>query len=279
MTEKWNQFESECAKYIENIYANEYNIKVIAIGGSNSNLNDIQIIKDNNLLFNMEIKSKIAQCGQFVVSLNPKTGCYDYGTSNQSEKNSHVDRILYEINSSSRYRINPGTYIEVGISDEVATDWIKSYYKSKRVKYFITEFNTQKVILHIDNFEKYFKVTCVLRPKYSGSGEVSKNKIDKLYEALSENFQQHSISFTDLSYEKNKRMILKHNCDLLSEGVSKEKFISNDSLFRFQLERENKNSYYIRQLSTTKNLTVIFTIESILSQRVEDLNSFTSNLR
>lgn len=49
----------------------------------------------------------------------------------------------------------------------VFVNWIKEYYKSKSVKFFII-FNGDFIIFFIEYFEYYFNVFCIYRIKKSG---------------------------------------------------------------------------------------------------------------
>ena len=66
MLTRWQNFEKNATKFLEDINNNN-NIKVIYKGNSNSKTIDIEILKNNLLLLNIEVKMPTSQIGQFVI--------------------------------------------------------------------------------------------------------------------------------------------------------------------------------------------------------------------
>lgn len=276
---QWEQFEIDCADYIQTKYGSEYGIKAIAQGGSDSNLNDINIFKNDKFMFNVEAKGKNAQSGQFVVKYDIDFSKYIYGKKNFSLYNAHVESILVELNKSKEYLKNIKKTIKVDIPNNVSANWIKEYYKSKDVKYFISEFSTEKIIVHIDNFDQYFDITCNLRPKKSGSANIARTMVPSLHKALSLYYPDHNIKIENLEFSENKRLLLKTNSTLFEKNIEKPEFDIGGITYRFQLTKEDDTTYYIRKLSSTANPTVIFQIASKISQQPSDLSKFINDLK
>lgn len=274
---KWEVFEEESTYHINKNYGSVLNVEAISSGGSDSTLNDIHILKNNDIILNVEAKANFAQSGQFVVTID-SDGLFQYGESNFSEINEYVQEILDELNSSEKYLVGVSQNIVVDVPELVSINWIKKYYKSKKVSFFISEYDGEKIIIDINNLERYFSAICTLRPKRSGSSEVSKVRETIFYQGMHEKFPEYNLNREDLFY-KGKKLYFKSELNLCNGAKRKETFIIGGEPYRFQIEKTEDNVYYVRNLSTTKNPTIIFTIETISGQRSEDLKSFNQALR
>lgn len=77
---EWEILEEECLNYLKNKYPT---IKFTLLGKEDSTKSDI-LVKTINLEFYIEVKSKISQCGQFVLIPNYKNNVFIYSRKNKA---------------------------------------------------------------------------------------------------------------------------------------------------------------------------------------------------
>lgn len=273
---KWEKFERDSAKFIKDNYANEFNIDVKTIGGSDSNLNDIQIYKNSSLILNVESKANEAQCGQFVVTIDSNNN-FKYSPRNFTPINGFTNLIMNELNNSDIYLESTYKYVDVDIPNRVAVGWVTEYYKSKNVEFFISQYNGNKILIHIDNLKDYFDITCKIRPKGSGSKDVPRKNVDIFHKGINMLHPEYNISRDQLHYEQRK-LVFNSPYTLFNESKNKITFKLNGVFYRFQIENMGDSTYYVRSLSTTRNPTVIFSLISISDQQEKDLECFKNKL-
>lgn len=241
---KWEQFEIDSTNYLNKVYKNH--AVFTRQGGADSTLPDIKVQTNSGKCYYIEAKHCPAQCGQFVLIPNLKTLTFDYSSKNESEINEYSEKIISFMNNDFETFKEAGTSGKAIIFDNdqnIFNAWIVDNYKSKGVKYIIT--NDYK-ILPIDDFKKAFIVSAKYRIKRSGSNNVGKSNINTVKNHLINNY-----NISSCIEDKGKLFIKStenlHNCRFIINGT--EYMISS---------RENK--YEIRKLSNTFNANVIFSI-------------------
>ena len=103
---KWKTFELNCFNELVQQYSHLCKIKYI--GESDSTQNDVEI-KTSTRNFAVEVKSSIAQCGQFV--LLPDNNKFVYSPNNKYKINKECQKILDYMNDNFI-----GTHLEAAIS-------------------------------------------------------------------------------------------------------------------------------------------------------------------
>lgn len=241
----WQDFEIECTDYL-NLQFGRF-AKFIHLGESDSTIPDILVNIKDQKEFYIEAKQSPAQCGQFVLFPNIVTQKFDYSKQNVNKINKYSSMIIEYMNKNFEEYKEAGTtgkYIKFHHCEEVFCNWIIDYYKSKNVKYFITNNHT---IFPIEQFSQFFIVTAKFRTKRSGSSSVGHlmNKIVKDYIEKHFNIQTVEVA--------NDKLYVKTN-----EELHNKRFITNGYEFMFS---KRNNVYEVRKLSNTFNANVIFSIE------------------
>lgn len=241
----WENFEIECTNYLRKNFGKYAEFE--HFGGSDSTIPDILVKHKTGSNFYIEAKNTPAQCGQFVLLPNIEKKCFDYSTKNNSTLNTFSKKIMDYMNrdfDSFREAGTTGKTIEMNNGKEIFSEWIKGYYANKGVKFFITNnFN----IIPIERFGDYFDVSAIYRIKRSGSNEVGKNRISKVSNYISNNYNGVRIN-----YEGGKLFVSSPT------NLHNSRFIIDGNEYMFSIR---DNSYEIRKLSNTYNANVIFTID------------------
>jgi len=253
--EKWQNFEYDCCEFLSKKYGST-NIKFISAGGSDSTKSDIQIIKNNKFLFNIEAKMNNAQSGQFVVHSNDIH--FYFSDKNKTTETETTKLIIKELNKNFEYFKTSDS--DILLNENIFATWIKENYSLKNVKFIISKFKNKYIIFPLDKFEKYFSITAKYRVKKSGSSELSKSNIQIIEDFFG----------LKLQIEGKKKYLIS------SLYKNKQQFKFNN--FDIQLSLKETNKFEVRQLSNTYNRNVIFSITSKREQDMFDLNVFIKEL-
>lgn len=262
----WEVFEKNSILFLnKSINTNKYLFK--NSGGSNSREVDIGVFYNSNQLFSIEAKFLPSQCGQFVVSY--KDGLFTESSKNYYS-NSYNSEILNQINSLN---INLNKVNNLSLNQTIMFKWIKEHYLSKGVKYFIVsnKLDSDFKLIDVESLNKYFKFDCVIRRKKSGSRDVSKSKRREVIYGL----------INQLNFENNK--IIKSDINGKSLVVSTQKSVENKYFLnkKFFLSETNDKVYKVKQLSSTNNPSVIFSIDyehPPLENGIRNLLNFISSM-
>ncbi|MGL5962863.1 MAG: hypothetical protein ACRCZ2_00455 [Fusobacteriaceae bacterium] len=259
----WKSFEKNCVKYLNMNYGNE-KIKFIEMGKSNSTTSDISVEIDGVSKFLIEAKMSQAQSGQFVVLIDEDK--FTFSPKNKTNEDDYSKSIVNYLNQYFPTYKDVGTAgLKIDISMSYFSNWIKKYYKSKNVKYIITEYMNNFIILPIEKYDLYFNITSNLRRKTSGSSDLPNCYIDTFKEHLENNF--------DAPFQ----IIKNGKKQLLETTACLDKYKVNLSGIDIYIGKDNEN-LIIKKLGKTKNPTIIFSIVSIAEQMQEDLIEFKKNL-
>lgn len=245
MTVNWKNFECACTEYLNvrfGWYAN-----FILQGGADSTTSDIFVKTRKGEEFYMEAKHSPAQCGQFVLLPNIKTGMFEYSDGNKMSENQYSVEIMAYMNTYfDKFRAagTKGKDIDMVNGQYLFAQWIISAYKRKGVKYFITN---DFCILPIGKIQDYFNITAKYRIKRSGSSKVGKKNIVYVVDYIS----SHDYGITD-SNVYNDKIFVESDTELHNK-----RFILAGNEYMFSRRNE---LYEIRKLSNTYNANVIFSI-------------------
>lgn len=257
--EIWEIFEQNCLRHLKTQYENGV-IKFEAKGGSDSTIPDIEAFTTQGESFFIEVKMPNAQSGQFV--LLKEGNQFIYSPKNKSPQTYETRTIQTHINSNFSTFENVGTTaINITLPSSSFSSWIINYYKSKGVKFVVSQFNGDFVILPIERFADYFNIEANFRIKKSGSGELPKKYITE----VAEFFSSGTVS------QEGKKVYLYSTMQ-----SNKQQFSIGDIDIQLSLKAPNK--YEIRKLSNTKNANVIFSIKCVKTQEAKDLDIFESTL-
>lgn len=271
--EKWEQFEFNSIEYL-NGKLNELGFQCTGTGGKNSNSSDIAILKDGKFIFNIEAKLSPSQSGQIVII--KKDDNYEISEKSKSD-NSNSKKIIENINVNfETYNKNNPKYFELNLIDkQIIYDWVKEHYTNKK-SYFIitsTSLNSFYSIIPIDEINKFFTISGVVRIKRSGTRYVPLKDIDKVKILVDNHFN--SIAITNFEISLNdKKLIIKLNNNL--------KLKSADRYFNeyYLSPIENyPDEFYIKVRSNTCNLNIVFSLQYIGSKDFFGLDDLIKKLQ
>lgn len=274
MTDKWEELENKCHKYLLDIYGNYH--KIEAFGKSDSTKADIKVITATNNEFFIEVKSKNSQCCQFVLFPNDETKEFDFSKKNKVPFLDSCKKITkYMSTSYTKYSKVNKKGISININDSVLYDLVKDYYSKKNVKFFMTE-NTDIIIFPLEKFSDYFDIEAIYRKKGSGSSEpCEKNNHSEILQGLSDENLLGTIEYENVG---NKRRCFIHSDTFLH----KKKIMCENYTYQFKDNKYSKTIaktkqyvFEVRRLSNTNNPNVICELSlKKQTQNPNDLHSF-----
>ena len=244
MAKAWKKFESDTTNYLQDNFGSYATF--IQKGASDSTTPDIEVTTAITSFY-IEAKKCSAQCSQFVLFPNDSTKRFEYSGRNFTPLNNHSLQIIAHMNQNFDTFKKAGTKgvdIIFDNAEQTFVNWILDYYKSKNVKYFIT--NNFK-ILPIANFGQHFAVTAQYRIKKSGSSAVGKTNANVIVRHI-----------YDLGYNIDAHRLAGSKVFVSSQmPLDKQKFKYDQYTYMFA---ERGTQYEIRKLSNTDNKNVIFSI-------------------
>ena len=245
----WEDFEMDCTNYLNGKFGNY--AKFIHQGGTDSTVPDILVKTVSGKTFYIDAKHSPAQCGQFVLLPNLKTGTFQYSTQNVNYINEWANIIIRHMNKYfDEYRESgtSGKDIILDNSQYVFSNWIIESYKDKNVRFFITNDYT---ILPIEMLADYFEISAKYRIKRSGSSSLGKSRVDAYAKLLSNNMA-HNYAVTDVRIDGDKLFISS------DKELHNQRFV--DRMYEYMFSARGCE-YEIRKLSNTYNANVIFSIK------------------
>ncbi len=258
------EFETKCYEYLKRVFTTS-KTDFHHQGGMDSTKSDIAVIKNGKISFYIEAKDSSAQSGQFVLLPNEDTESFVFSPRNKSVPNEMTDIIIEYMNSNFHRFNNAGTSGQsIDLDMNIFADWIVKHYKDKNVKYVIS-YDEDYVIFPIRKFKQYFNIVANYRVKKSGSGKPSQKDIIAIKQCLSKIYN--TAKFT----QDNQKLYVEIN-----ELLTTNKF--DFGKYTYYLSRQTTNKYEVRKLSNTYNMNVIFSIELIKTQDIEDLDEFKFDL-
>lgn len=251
----WEQLELTCTKWLCQTCGNYFQHQ----GASDSTVSDILYSKGNKEFY-IEVKSPVAQSGQFVVTPDVANKKFLYSKKNKKPLTSLSLKILSEMEKDFNSFASAGTKGKsIQLSQSLMADWITAAYKKKDVKFFITKKESvDPILIPIDKFADYFDIVATYRIKRSGSRSVPPKKIKPILDSLNNRYQ---IFNGLISFEN---------------PVENQRFSFNGN--NYFLSLQEKNLYKLRQPSKTNNTNVIFSIKLKREQDPEDLILFQQSL-
>ncbi|UUD35099.1 hypothetical protein NPA07_04825 [Mycoplasmopsis caviae] len=240
----WEIFEIEGTDFLNKMFSGK--AKFTRCGGTNSKNSDIMVEKQNGEIFYIEVKYCPAQSGQFVLLPNLDSKKFEYSPLNDSKINKYAQEIINHMNSKFQYYVKAGTSGKELIfsnSQSIFSDWIKSHYKRKKVRFILV--NNFKLV-DIENINEAFNISAKYRVKKSGTSNVSIKKQPEIIKYIQENYSIIKI------VSSNKKLLVWSNFNLHNI-----RFNINNYEYLFS---KRDNCFEIRKLSNTFNASVIFSI-------------------
>lgn len=253
----WQDFEKTAEDFINKVVKIN-NVTIESKGGSNSNVKDLIVKKNNKEIFNIEVKEKKSQIAQFVVEIDEKNKKFYLGKINDLAKEK-TKEILEHMNKNYEYYKNPTqNSIKLKCDDEMMYRCIENYFKEKKIKFLISSTNAKDcVIISSKNFRENFSINSGnYRRKKSGSSDLPIKFREEVKKYLNNKFPQSHFE------EKGSKFFVKIKTILNKQLDSKLKRsfeLKNFNIFLSETEDEMK--FRIKKLSKTNRPTVIFSID------------------
>lgn len=263
MIKNWELFEKNALLFLRDNIKGDDKLKFQESGNSNSRETDIKVIYNHKKMFSIEVKKLPAQCGQFVVEFNDGKFCE---SSKNFSKNKYSNSIIEELNNTTSVNSKISSVLELRLTQNLMFNWIKEHYTNKDVKYFIVsnQINSEFNLIDINELNEFLKFSCVLRRKRSGSRDVSKSK---RWESLS------SLE-THLNKENNsivQKKVIGKSFIVTTLKKVENKYFHNNSYF---LSEINNQEYKIKQLSSTNNPSIIFSVDYSKKPKNNGISNF-----
>lgn len=279
----WEKLEIDCYEYLRKKYENE-KIRFHYYGNRDSTVADILVEKQGVKQFYIEVKSKNAQAGQFV--LLSKGDRFVFSPRNETDESLSRNIVRYMNDNYISFKSSIAHAKEVEIDKKILYEWIKNFYYSKGVKYFMTK-DRNYIIFPVRHLEKYFNVRCDFRVKRSGSHKLSKNDIEPLKRIL------RLLKIEDYIIEvnnENKHFVLTKNNELSLQKYSSinEVWVCRNQgsmtlkckmgEYEYQFREIDSNKCEVRKLSNTFNSNVIFSIQLFYNINDDESDEFENEI-
>lgn len=263
---KWEIFEDNCFEYLIDNYS-DCNFE--KEGQSNSQCSDIKVLVDKKNNFNIEAKMQSSQTSQF--TLNIENEKFKYSELNKNKNNEYSKKIIRYLNTNyDTYKNINQKSIQVDLSIDLYKKWILSHYETSNIKFIITGNKDNKIILPIENIDKYFEIKCFIRRKKSGSRNLPKSNYQLISDYIEKNIDN---NFNIFNVDKN------FYAEFNNQIKNDIKFEINDDIYMIS-PLVNKNICNIRKLGKTNNPTVIFSLKlKNKIQNKEDLDTFLNCIK
>lgn len=278
----WEKFELECYEKLQKDYGKL--VKILPHGKSDSTKPDIEVILPNGENFFIEVKSKNAQCCQFVLFPDDKTKTFLFSERNRITKTNACKTIIDHMQKNYSHYCKPTQGgIDINVTADTLYALVDEYYSAKLVKFFMTQdYNDNYIIFPAAKFKNYFNITSCYRKKKSGSSEPSEIHIPEIEQALTDYSIKGSVGIT---------MADKSRCFLTTDddALHKERLICTDYTYQLKTNENSKKLidphisgyiYEVRKLSNTNNPNVICQLVlKDVCQDADDLNFFETILK
>lgn len=267
-SKRWQIFENNCHEYLINNYG-DYNVDFNKIGDSNSNCSDIEVIKNLKNVFNIEVKMKKSQCGQFALRIEDDK--FIYSQLNKSESDTFSKKIIDFLNLNyNDYKNVKQSTLKIDLPQDIFEEWIMNHYSKLNSKFIITGDKKNKIIVPIKNIKNYFKITCCLRRKKSGSRDIPKSD----YRIVKEYLENNIDNFVEI-FNVDDSFFIKFDTEI-KKNI---KFDIENNSYKIILCEDSKFGQ-IKKLGKTNNPTVIFSLDLYNGKQLEaDLDMFLNDLK
>ncbi|MBP3953567.1 hypothetical protein [Bacillus suaedae] len=253
----WEKFELETIPFLEKIY-HDLPVAFKREGGQNSTKSDICVLHDMNELFSLEAKLTPSQSGQFVLLEEQQK--YIFSAENKFQNNKMTQLIIDELNAfKTKYTPKGQKAVIVDIDTYVLANWIKDHYKNKGSRFIITstKINDYKAIIPINEVERFFEMTAVIRRKKSGTSDVARYKVSSCISELRQHLTAFGLEIIETKQDGKKTLVLL-NKDIILE--KNERYFGDEY---FLSPNVKGNGYFIKSRAKTNNLNVIFQLKYI----------------
>lgn len=257
--EIWAKFEQEALDYLKSLFPKQ-DYRFELVGGSDSTKPDILVYKNNKTLFAIEAKYSPSQSGQFVV-LQDNKGVFRYSERNQYQLNRYSMQIIDYINDNRDVYSNVSqSNIDILCEKNVLYNWVVHHYFEKNSRFVITanELKSYKAIIKTEEIKKYFQVNAGLRRKKSGSRHLPLYRREEAKQNVKDYFAKMGVRVAGFQEEDDKTVVFVQEKVRLE---TKDRYFGNNMYLSDYASGSSGSSYFIKVLSETNNVNVIFNLE------------------
>ena len=253
----WQAFEKTAETFINTVLKIN-NVTIEGKGGSDSNAKDLVVKKNNEEIFNIEIKQKKSQIAQFVVEIDEEKKKFYLGKIDELAKEK-TKEILKHMNKNYEYYKHPTqSSIKLKYEKKMMYRCVENYLKEKNIKFLISSSNASDcVVVSSANFERNFSIISGnYRRKKSGTSDLPIKSREEVKKYLYNKFPGSNF------VEENKKLFISIKKDFLKEVESESKKSFNFKDFNiFLSETKEEMKFRIKKKSKTNGPTVIFSID------------------
>lgn len=263
----WENFEIECANYLNGNFSREYGCEFRNQGSHDATAPDIIVTKNGYQAFSIETKMPEAQCGQFVLKPDDNKHTFIFSPKNKCSYNVHVKAIIAAMEEHYDTCAQASSD-DLPIPENLIYNWAKDYYiNHKASRYFITGSNRGKyIIIPVDRLEKYFDFSAKYRIKASGSSVPSNNNRHEIETILDEGGFNHGS------------IVIEKKTAFVEISAWDDKLKLQGDKYCNQFKNIFANRYEIKRLANTHNANFIVSIRLKNVQQPEDIAQFCHDL-
>jgi len=276
----WELFEQEVFKYLRRRFSLDGAIDFVQLGGSNSSILDIQAVGKSGNTILLEVKSSLAQAGQFVLEVKNSQFHFRPRAKGRVATSLQLELIKYMNQHFGRFQEVTQSAVEIDWPRELTNQLVQEHYRSKGAAYFVSgsiEGDSKFGIVPLTHIGEAFTFKVILRRKKSGTNSLPlrllNNELEKIVRLKCQN-----LGITLSHFENNQtRIQLRTSCLTRMTG------------HKMGIEHEGR-SYYLSQSSSdlgllelkakssTNNINIIYAAEYLFVDRPEWTKQFEKDL-
>lgn len=259
----WLETEKKCVDYIKSITKNNKDIIIEEAGASDSTAPDIIVKRNEQILFNVEIKEANSQAGQFVI-FDDENGEYSFSKRNKCKVECCQPIIDYINNNKKLFKSIGTAGTNICCDKSLMYNRVTSYYENeKNTKYFITMKDEKFIIFKTNDLDKFFDISGCVRRKKSGSKNVSEYLSDCVKDKVNSYFLNEGLSLDDFYYSYDGHHFQVVFNDGTDHNLGGKKFETDCFMVNFSKHKSGDpiDRYTITLLSNTNNPNIIFTLD------------------
>lgn len=256
---RWETFEEECYDYLQEMLES-YKVQVKKQGGTNAYSEDLYVhsVPRDELIGSVETKLCPAQSGQF--SLEWEEGTFSFSKANGFPPNQWSDAIIRYLNQDpDRFDTVTQNGIPLRCEEGWFYEWVKEHYRQKATPFIITsdDLGSFKRVVPIEEIERWFSVSGVVRRKKSGSRYVPQKEREHAFWELLLHSEQLGIDIEELEVDGEKVWVSFEDEPLLTYAqcsFGDHYYLSKDP---------EKERYAMKRKGYTNSPTVVFSLTYI----------------
>jgi hypothetical protein len=276
----WQNFEKSAEEFInKNVQIKNVSIKLS--GGSNSNATDLEVKKNNKVIFNIEIKEQKSQISQFVV-INEKSKKKFFLGDLKGLAVKKTKEILEHMNQNYEYYKNPMQRGGINLICEKSMMYrcVENYLIEKKNPFIISSLDKKEfTVISTEKFKDNFSITnCKYRSKPSGTNTLAIKYYDQVKKLFSNKFKDSNIYEKKIRNKSRLYINLKED-DLNGVKTESQRTFDFENMNLFFSLTDKNNKFEIKKKSITNNPTVIFSIEFHNNAKHNDISVLIERIK